>query len=418
MAGVDKALLHVYNQSEKQLVKNFNDISPIMNVSQELLSGRLSGVRKALLHVYNQSETQEVNNSNDRPLLVDVTEELLSGRVSDVHLSSQTSLDSIKNGAHRILWYNKPNWINNLAVNDCLKTCTYRNCDSVSNVTVIRQSSAVIFCLTTNGIGQAPPLNSTERPTDQAWIFFAMESPFHLNRLYKHLRPTWRNSFNWSISYMLDSDIILPYGYLTTRESRPERNYTEIFRAKTKFAALVVSNCHTVSLREQFVKKLKKFGLEIDIYGACGQRLGTDPLQMIDKSYKFYLGFENSLCSDYITEKFFKYYKLNTVVIVRGGADYKRILPHGTYINTADFKSVKGLVNFLKNVGSNETLYTDYLKRKDKYHSIWDITTICPSFCALCRKLNYLNNYRRVYETVPTYSHSCVKPLDIDTGDV
>ena len=134
---------------------------------------------------------------------------------------------------------------------------------------------------------------------------------------------------------------------------------------------------------------------------------------MISTQYKFYLSFENSLCSDYITEKFFRYYNLDVVLVLRGGADYKKLLPDGIYINTANFDSVSELVRHLKHVGSNETLYTAYLRRKDMYETVPLIETRCLSFCALCRKLNNLDAYRQIYETIPKYMETCHKPKDI-----
>lgn len=354
------------------------------------------------------------NDSEDRPLLVDVTEMFLSGWTTENDTEKQQLFSTSGNVTHKILWYNPPDWISTSSVNRCLNTCSYKNCESVTDITLIRHSSAVIFCITTKGIEKTPPLEPSERPVDQVWVFFAMESPIHLDRYYSGLRPTWTNSLNWSMNYRVDSDIIIPYGYLTSRKTLPERNYTEIFRTKKKFAAWVVSNCGTVSLREKFVEKMKKYGLEIDVYGVCGQKLSSDPKEMISKTYKFYLSFENSFCSDYITEKLFGYYNLNTVMIVRGGSDYKRLLPHDTYINTAEFNSFEELVAYLKHVGSNETLYIDYLKRKDKFDSFPGITDTCPSFCALCRKLNNLDTNRKIYKTVPKYLETCYKPDDIN----
>ena len=110
-----------------------------------------------------------------------------------------------------------------------------------------------------------------------------------------------------------------------------------------------VSNCDTVSLSKKFVEKIKKYGLEIDISGACGKELKTDPRTIISENYKFYLSFENSLiCLDYIIEKIFGYYALNTVMVARGGVDYKKLLPHGTYISTADFDSFQHIFDYLK----------------------------------------------------------------------
>lgn len=60
---------------------------------------------------------------------------------------------------------------------------------------------------------------------------------------------------------------------------------------------------------------------------------------MLDRDYKFYLSFENSICVDYVTEKFWNALLFNTVPIVYGGADYLEIAPKKSFINILDFKS-------------------------------------------------------------------------------
>nr|KAG5699904.1 hypothetical protein BaRGS_018203 [Batillaria attramentaria] len=86
--------------------------------------------------------------------------------------------------------------------------------------------------------------------------------------------------------------------------------------------------------------------------------------------YGFYLAFENNLCKDYVTEKFFKIFKRNTdtIPVVRGGADYKKYFPPGTFINTADFKSPKQLAGYLKKLESDPLAYAAMLERKDRYY--------------------------------------------------
>ena len=47
------------------------------------------------------------------------------------------------------------------------------------------------------------------------------------------------------------------------------------------------------------------------------------------ESYWFYLAFENSICNDYITEKFWRTLDLKTVPVVMGGGNYLRDAPKG-----------------------------------------------------------------------------------------
>ena len=62
--------------------------------------------------------------------------------------------------------------------------------------------------------------------------------------------------------------------------------------------------------------------------------------EMIERNYKFYLAFENSICRDYATEKLYNALLFHTVPIVYGGADYKAIgLPSNSYIDVRNFNS-------------------------------------------------------------------------------
>lgn len=59
----------------------------------------------------------------------------------------------------------------------------------------------------------------------------------------------------------------------------------------------------------RLVAQMKRY-LTIDVYGHCGTlQCPRDEhvkcLNMLSNEYKFYLAFENSLCQDYVTEKFF-----------------------------------------------------------------------------------------------------------------
>ena len=110
---------------------------------------------------------------------------------------------------------------------------------------------------------------------------------------------------------------------------------------------------------------------------------------MIESKYKFYLSFENSICTDYVTEKFFRIAQLDSVVpVVYGGADYSRIAPPNSYIDARQFEP-KQLADYLKKLDDNDGLFEEFLQWKDNYDVEYgDDFMIQNALCDLCRKLH------------------------------
>ena len=133
------------------------------------------------------------------------------------------------------------------------------------------------------------------------------------------------------MTYRLDSDMKQAYGFFSVVKPLPKKqhlpqyikkfgaSHTHLAANKTKLVAWLVSNCHSSSAREAYVNELKKH-IDVDVYGRCGKNTcphskERDCMSFIEKDYKFYLSFENSLSLDYITEKLFKVMKINVVPI-------------------------------------------------------------------------------------------------------
>lgn len=171
----------------------------------------------------------------------------------------------------------------------------------------------------------------------------------------------------------MDSDVFLPYSIMESEKrdrrqqiAQASENQTEILRKlvhrKRKQVAWFVSNCHTPSEREIYAAELEKH-IKVDVFGSCGKLECRDRLQccnlnlliivhflfcckmlsnldgMLEQDYKFYLSFENSICVDYVTEKFYNALLFNTVPIVYGGADYSRLAPNMSYIDIRNYGS-------------------------------------------------------------------------------
>ena len=149
-------------------------------------------------------------------------------------------------------------------------------------------------------------------------------------------------------------------------------------------------------------KALKKLNstLSIDVYGECGsfelpkpekQSNYLESYEKIAKNYKFYLSFENSLCYEYITEKFFNAMASGMIPIVYGGigqADYKTIAPPHSYIHVDDFTNPNDLINTLKTISQNDTLYQSYFWWKSDYELIEKDDLKEKTKCLLCQILN------------------------------
>lgn len=172
----------------------------------------------------------------------------------------------------------------------------------------------------------------------------------------------------------------------------------------------MASHCFTSSLRELYVDELKKY-ITIDIFGKCGNlkcpRNEThwishdECYEKIESEYKFYLAFENSICTDYISEKFFYTLRYNIVPIVFGGANYEEIAPPHSYIDTRNFQSPKELALYILNLNSNDTLYYEYFKWKREFYVDAGIHNMSrQGFCELCSKLNRFDEPEKHYASL------------------
>ncbi|XP_053381692.1 alpha-(1,3)-fucosyltransferase C-like [Mercenaria mercenaria] len=263
-------------------------------------------------------------------------------------------------------------------------------------------------------MGNDPPINMKQRNPDQAWIFTTVEPPEHYyNTDYKSI--SWHNTMNWSSLYRLDSDIPNPYGILIRSNEDKVQNYIPVYNAKTRNALWMVSHCQVASARRQYVNEMIRLGFPVDILGGCGsdgRKLSSEELEHIIPTYKYFLAFENSFCTDYISEKFFQNYNSSWIVVVRGGANYKLLLPEQTYINTADFLNITTLVEYLLSLGNDRNRYIEFLRNKDKYISIrWPGNR----HCEICRRLNNITRYRKIYKTLDPYltAEQCFMPKDL-----
>ncbi|RUS78860.1 hypothetical protein EGW08_013402 [Elysia chlorotica] len=212
-----------------------------------------------------------------------------------------------------------------------------------------------------------------------------------MSLLFSDENSVWNTAINMTCSYRTHSDVFVPYGRLVFQPKpladRP--NYYEIAQKKTKTVAWFVSNCNTPSRRMDYVRQMQPY-IDVDIYGACGTPCPRFQPQcesdLLDR-YKFYLSFENSLCTDYVTEKFFKVFKddVHVIPVARGGATYRRYFPANTFVDAADFPSPRHLAEHLKSLSSDTKKYAQMLEENDMYRMYGGLGSM---WCSLCELLN------------------------------
>ena len=149
----------------------------------------------------------------------------------------------------------------------------------------------------------------------------------------------------------------------------------------------MVSHCKTVSKREDYVSQLRRH-IAVDTFGSCGEQRcpGSRPdcYRQLAETHLFYLAFENSLCDDYITEKFWLALQAGMVPVVRGPSPqaYRRVAPPNSFIHVEEFAGPKALAGHLLAAAQNRSLYNSYQAWRYSQH-----VQLPRGLCDLCRQL-------------------------------
>uniref|UniRef100_L7LU98 Fucosyltransferase n=1 Tax=Rhipicephalus pulchellus TaxID=72859 RepID=L7LU98_RHIPC len=290
-------------------------------------------------------------------------------------------------------WYGTLNdsRIGEVLVENCTAKCLVTN-----DRRMVEYSDVVLFHVRDMNITDFPP----KRLSWQKWTFYLMEPPS--NTEFRDFNLV-NDTFNWTMSYRKDSDVYVPYGRVvprigTTGAART-RNMRAVWTSKKKTAVWMVSNCRTESKREAFVRELRKY-IDVDVYGFCGNlkcpmSRGDSCYVDFERTYFYALAFENSICKDYVTEKFFTALEHNIVPVVFGGANYSEIAPHHSYIDALSFKSPKHLAEYLVRLSKNYTEYAAYFTWKDSH----DIFQWHAGLCELCTALHNSSEVLRTFSS-------------------
>lgn len=343
---------------------------------------------------------------------------------------NQTTI--LHNGDRRpqtnILW-----WTEILPTYNTIKTCGIYKCHFTVDRSIVNNSEtkAIAFYGSNMKIDDFP----LPRLNHHIWALFHEESPKNLpyiqyESILKH--------FNYTATFSRYSDFPLITQYIKDYETLRTRKYVIPIGEKTKLrkklapVVFLQSICDTMSGRNEYIQELMKF-IEIDSYGKClnnknlPETLSNDYLQTIESDelykflapYKFIISYENGVCNDYITEKFWRPLVIGSIPIYFGSPTIKDWLPNKkSAILITDYDSPKDLANFIKELDENDIEYNKYLDHK--YSQITPISnsllkkslfnrdytkdSIFEDFeCFLCQKIHNINNNHPVYATQQHY---------------
>ena len=315
----------------------------------------------------------------------------------------------------------------------------YQNCYTTTRRSKLRDPHIVINAIVFHGVGlnfkeiknlremrsKLPEFNQGINPL---FILFILESPKGAN-----LRnPLLQDFFNVTYTYRSSADLYRPYGAFVSKmnpnlDNIVMQNWTLYnplenssydldivpWRNRSKEIAWIVSHCQTENHREKYVQELKDLGsLPIDIFGKCGNRKFPTRQDIdagyaqIAKEYKFYLAFENSDCTEYITEKFFYALEFGLLPIAMGGLsreDYEKVAPPHSYLHVKDYENPHSLMKELEKISRDEDLFNSFFWWRH-FYTVEKKVFKAKVHCQLCQLLNEepefksKNNYSHLIE--------------------
>ncbi|KAJ7320094.1 hypothetical protein JRQ81_019605 [Phrynocephalus forsythii] len=268
-------------------------------------------------------------------------------------------------------------------------------CRLTTNRSRLQEAQAVLFHhrdLVLQGLEEMP----TVRSPGQRWVWMNFESPSHSQGLRE-----LRGIFNWTMSYRVDSDVFVPYGYLRPKQAPDARL---ALPRKTKLVAWVISNWNEDHARVRYYRQLQKY-LPIDVYGSQGLDLNGSSVVEVVSQYKFYLAFENSQHQDYITEKLWRNALESWAVpIVLGPprSNYELFIPSDSFIHIDDFSGPLQLALYLKFLDKNKNRYRRYFAWR-KHYDVQVTSFWAEHCCRVCDAVRTAGGQRKTVQNLANW---------------
>ena len=199
--------------------------------------------------------------------------------------------------------------------------------------------------------------------TTQVRVLWSQESAVHYPKL---INTAYVAEFDLQMTYRLDSDIPIPY-------LSPDLFSPDIFHQLPSVPALDARCNVPISAwassrsdrcgRDRYLLELMEH-VPVHSYGRVGHNCdlanddGWDSKMATIGDYRFTIAFENSIATDYVTEKFFQPLVAGSVPIYRGAPNVADFAPApDSYIDADRFDGPASLAHFLRSMSD-----ADYLR--------------------------------------------------------
>ncbi|KAI6234862.1 Alpha-(1,3)-fucosyltransferase C [Aphelenchoides fujianensis] len=244
----------------------------------------------------------------------------------------------------------------------------------------------------------------------------------HVMRVHKLGVPL--NFFNATATYRSTSEVYYPYNLFVPRDGSEsekevwtEEQIEEKLGAKRKVSLIAMSNCDAQSKRHEYVSALAAH-IEVTRVGRCngtfecpknrdlkGRLKKTNCMKELIDSHFFYLAFENSVCPEYVTEKFWRVKEL-IVPVVLSRAVMPPHIPADTFIAASDFATPAALAAHLRWLIAHPQEYRKYFNWTKRYRRSSLSRAEVNGSCQLCKLA-----HRQIEHLVPEYEglRECIR---------
>ena len=206
-------------------------------------------------------------------------------------------------------------------------------------------------------------IRGLKKTVNQLWVIWSMESDVNYPIINDPI-------FDLRMTYKKDADIWVPYFNIHSLEMMHEMRKPVADRRDGCNIASLISSHANKSDRFEYLEELSKH-VDIHHYGRFMKNhyikndKGRDSKLEVYSRYHFVIAFENSISTDYVTEKYFDAILAGAIPIYMGAPNISDYAPgKDCHINVSDFEGATMLSKYLKENINNEKLRNNHLEWK------------------------------------------------------